>query len=128
MSLTCFLTGAAHNFRLSTVRVNECERNVRSRVTDLAPNFPTKKRPTASGESGLTRASNRSFMGMSSGGGLEHRIRNSFAALPDGDGPFCAVLFSLKILARRSITSRSVSCSATALGSKMVARRSVFVR
>ncbi len=59
---------------------------------------------------------------------VEQRIRNAFVAVPAGDGPFRTVLFSLRILARPSITSRSVSCAATELGSKMVAGRSVFVR
>ena len=40
-----------------------------SRATDVAPNFPTRKRPTAPGESELTRASSRSFMTASSGRG-----------------------------------------------------------
>ena len=59
---------------------------------------------------------------------VEHRIRNAFAAVPAGDGPFRTVLFSFRILAGPSITSRLVWCAATELGSKMVARRSVFVR
>jgi len=59
---------------------------------------------------------------------LEHRIRNAFAAVPAGGGPFRTVLFSWTILVGPSITSRLVSCAATELGSKMVARRSVFVR
>jgi hypothetical protein len=60
--------------------------------------------------------------------GLEHRIRNAFAAVPAGNGPFRTGLFSLRILVGPSITSRLVSCAATELGSKMVARCSVFVR
>jgi hypothetical protein len=57
-----------------------------------------------------------------------HRTRNSVAAVSTDDGPFCTDLFSWKILAWPSITSRVVSSAATELGSKMVARRSVFVR
>ena len=60
--------------------------------------------------------------------GLEHRTRNSVTAVSAGDGLFWAVLFSLNILARPSISFRSLSCAATGLGSKMVARCSVFVR
>jgi hypothetical protein len=60
--------------------------------------------------------------------GSGHRTRNSVTATPAGDGLFWAVLFSLNILARPSITWRCLSCAATELGSKMVARRSVFVR
>ena len=40
-----------------------------SRVTDVAPNFATSRRPMALGESELTRASSRSFMAVSSGKG-----------------------------------------------------------
>ena len=53
--------------------------------------------------------------------GSEHRTRNSVTAITAGDGPFCTILFSLKILAGPSTTPRSVSCAATGLGSKMVA-------
>jgi hypothetical protein len=45
-----------------------------------------------------------------------------------GGGLFCAVLFCLKISARRSVLSRLVLCAATEFGSKMVAGRSTFVR
>ncbi len=58
---------ASRALALSTAaRTNQ---SLPSRVTDVVPNFPTRKRPTASGESELTRASSRSFMGMSSGRG-----------------------------------------------------------
>jgi hypothetical protein len=60
--------------------------------------------------------------------GSEHRTRNSVAAITAGDALFGTVLFSLRILAEGSITSRFISCAATGLGSKMVARRSIFVR
>jgi len=60
--------------------------------------------------------------------GSEHRTRNSVAAISASDGLFCTVLFSLRILAEPSIVSRALPRAATELGSKMVARRSVFVR
>jgi len=60
--------------------------------------------------------------------GLEHRTRNAVTAISASDGLFCTVLFSLRILAKPSTTTLSVSCAATGLGSKMVARCSVFVR
>jgi|SRR5271169_1061730 len=57
----------------------------------------------------------------------KHRTRNSVTAISASGGPYCAALFYLKILTKPSISSRLVSCAATGLGSKMVARRSIFV-
>ena len=57
-----------------------------------------------------------------------HRTRNSVAADSASYGQCCTVLFCLRISFRPSSPSRLVSCSAAELGSKMVARRSVFVR
>jgi hypothetical protein len=44
-----------------------------------------------------------------------------------GGGLSCAVLFCLKIFAQPPVSSRSVPCFATQLGSKMVAGRSISV-
>jgi hypothetical protein len=57
-----------------------------------------------------------------------HRTRNSVRAVSASNDLFRTVLFCLMISAGPSVTSRSVSCSATQFGSKMVARRSAFVR
>jgi hypothetical protein len=55
------------------------------------------------------------------------RIRNALMD-PAGNDLFCAVLFSFCIFARPTVPSPLVSCAANELGSKTVARRSVFVR
>jgi len=44
--------------------------------------------------------------------GLEHRTRNAVTAISASDGLFCTVLFSLRILAKPSTTTLSVSCAA----------------
>ena len=56
------------------------------------------------------------------------RTRNSVRPVSASGGLCCRVLFCLRISARPSVGLRSVSCSATAFGSKMVARRFAFVR
>jgi hypothetical protein len=59
---------------------------------------------------------------------VEQRIRNSFAVVSASAGQFSTALFCLKIFVDPSIPSRLMSCFAAELGSKMVAKRSVFVR
>ncbi len=73
--------------------------SVPSRVTDVAPNVATRKRPTASGESELTRASSRSFMAVSSGKGQSNafvmRLRPS-RPVTARSGGYCFLLIILR--------------------------------
>ncbi len=58
----------------------------------------------------------------------KHRTRNSVPAFTARDALHHQVLICLRILIGRSVACPSVSSAATELGSKMVARCSVFVR
>jgi hypothetical protein len=57
-----------------------------------------------------------------------NRTRNAAAPISARSGLFHKIPFSFAILMTPSIACRLVSCAATGLGSKMVARCSVFVR
>ena len=66
-ALTSFFADAGFAARALALSTSARTIQSPSRVTDLAANFLTRKRPTASGEFELTLASSRSFMGVSSG-------------------------------------------------------------